>query len=357
MRLEALKALHAAADAGHDGLSSRWAALCEAILANTWPWGGVQRARLQKPQQQQQTRHTAADKWTQHAPQPNMLNAQDGGNVQGAPQEANEQCALQALHLLASVLAEFSQPDAPSAASPAPALGGSTEDSRCGTAAIHGVSGCKMGGTHRNAAVRAWEDACARVLPDVMTSASAPVRAAAVAALAGVSPGVHDCISPSTRSQLWRWVRAAAKDEAAAPRAAAAKAASACAAVFVFASEDRGGHQYCRAYTANAKSRINARVTNTVNRGLAANCGEVSVMTSEDCRCGCPGCSELVQMLGLLSTDASLSVRIPAAAAVAALAEAARADTADLESRHPGLLADIAAGAHARFLALFVRLR
>ena len=240
VRVEALKALHAAADARHDGLRSRWPALCKAILVNKRPWGGGNGQRVQA---QQQRPAAADDQWTQQRRQ--FSEAPHGRGIHSAALEANEQCAVQALQLLASLLAHLFKPVKQSAVSQSATDSGTTGSSPSGPEAVHDDARNHVDHGPDTSAASAWEDACARVLPDVVACSSVPVRAGAVAAIAGLTPGVYGCLSPLTRDQLWRWVLAAAKDDAAASRAAAAKAAAAFAAVFA-AFEQEQGASSCR---------------------------------------------------------------------------------------------------------------
>jgi len=302
VRLEALRALQAAADASHGGITQRWTPLCDAIIANTrllGRGGGKPHASPQKRQsqrQQQPQRHRAEGaRWTAHHAQLSSSDVLDGRhNQDSAPsapapgticgREANEQCGLQALRLLAAVLAHLSRGASPpqrhpptandstssiavhavaeglygagaapaasvnrratmaAAAAPWPAAAGGVSmpsaDRRCRA----GNMDVKADNDALSAAVGAWQDATALILPDSVASPSAQVRAASVAAIAGLTSGVHEQMPPVTRALLWRWATEAAGDEAAVVRAAAARAAAAFAAVaLVWSGGTAGG--------------------------------------------------------------------------------------------------------------------
>ena len=296
-RVEALKALQSAADAGCSGLTRRWPALCGVVVACTRPQrDGVPQASPQRRQLQgqhwHQQHHTEPDRWTPK---------QDGlvGGASGSPtkqaarfatapgasakHDVNEQCALQALRLLAAVLAHLSiglapsRADTPSApgtagtaklaamerkrgrnlASPTSANGSALAAPATAEAATGrkngGLSKTSGAGLHNlselqpeadadalSTAVRAWQDACTCVLPDAVVNASAATRAAGIAAVAGLAPDVHGAMSPATKALLWQWTTAAMRDDATTVRAAAARAAAALALVVVLPNHAAG---------------------------------------------------------------------------------------------------------------------
>ena len=295
MRLEALRALQAAADAGHSGLARRWPALSDAIVANTQVLGcggGRPHGSPQKRQHQRHQRSEGARRAAYHAPlsssdAPDGRHNQDSVHSALAPgviygQEANEQCGLQALRLLAAVLAQLSrsvsppQSDPPTAhngtssvassaaakrvdkarvanavcangrataaaAAPWPAAGGGVSMPSADSPCDKGTAEHEPDNDALSATIGAWQDATMRILPDCVASPSAQVRAVGVAAIAGLTPGVHEQMPPETREQLWRWAIEAARDEAATVRAAAAKAAAAYAAIVVWPGVTAGG--------------------------------------------------------------------------------------------------------------------
>ena len=301
VRLEALRALQAAADAGRSGRARSWPALCEAIVANTRllgcggvkPHASPQKRQAQRQQQLQRHQRSEGARWTEFQAQLSSSGAPDGrhnqDSMQSAPrpgvvcgQEANEQCGLQALRLLAAVLAHLSSCATPSQSDHPTANDSTSSIAFCavavgvrdiGAAAAVHADGCAVAATSAawpaasgsvrkpsanslcdaretqpeadsdvaSTAATAWQDATVRVLPGAVASPSAQVRAAGVAAIAGLTPVVHERLPRVKREQLWRWAMEAARDEAATVRAAAAKAAAACAAIVVRPGSDAGG--------------------------------------------------------------------------------------------------------------------
>ena len=257
VRLEALRALQAAAEGCHCGIDGRWPALCDAIVANTQPRGsgGQPLASPLKRQPQGQQRHNHRTEtgrfWTPqqaHAPLPGGTDRHHGSSVlegsqsaaaisASSGQDVNEQCALQALRLLAAVLELLSR--------------------RVWPSDIGSVRGAQpeADSDSLRTAVGAWEDACARVLPDFVVSVSAPIRAAAVAVATGMTPQVYRRIPAMTRDMLRRWTMASTRDDAPVVRAAAVKAAGALAAAVASRGTDAG-----RA-TSHVQSALYAQIT------------------------------------------------------------------------------------------------
>ena len=294
MKLEALRALQAAAEASHGGLSRRWPALCDAIVANTrllgcgggnMPHVSPQKRQSQRQQQPQRHRSEGA-RWTAQHAQLSSSGGPDGrhdqDSMQSAPkprvvcgQEANEQCGLQALRLLAAVLAQLCRRASPPQSEQPTANDSTSSSALC--AAAEGIGGvdaatapaaaaapwpaasgglnmpsadspCDAGDSQPEAdsdapstAIRAWQDASLRILPDAVASPSTQVHAAGIAAIAGLTPELHERLPCATRDLLWRWATEAARDDAAVVRVAAAKAAAAFAAIVVRPGSTAGG--------------------------------------------------------------------------------------------------------------------
>ena len=232
MKLEALKALQAAADAGHDGLAQRWTTIFAVVAAITRVPGVMSEAhaspqRRQTQRQQPPQHRTEAERWAPQQQHSGWSEGHSGSLSQETPssaaaaistrEEANEQCGLQALRLLAAALAHLSR----SASYPSP--------------------------DDFNPVVRAWLDAWTSVLQYAVRAPSPQVRAAGIAAIAGVTPELcGQMFFAMTQEMLWRSAAMAARDDAPMVRAAAARAAAAFAA-FIVRPHGEAGDTYTAA--------------------------------------------------------------------------------------------------------------